>query len=460
MKCIYCGTSEDLSESDIIPDALTNARIINRNVCRVAHNNRFSDLFESKVISDLSFITNELDIKSSKGKKYASYAATIKIDGTEYETSLQNDKSIFDGRVLKSKDKKHIMSSMEMITKIAKDENSVQQIDVNQIEIEKSVRINTEIFFDKSMFRMISKIAYEWYCAKNGVSGKHSEFDNIISYITSGEGECPVSIIQEEGLYRYLSMQVNLGSHVLFAFETPENEIAVVVSLFGIIMYQVIIAKRKPEFCDNNFAFIELRTDSTRKEIIHESIGSAEEYLKRCLDPSNFNHVSLGGMTIMLPQNIFNTSDVPLYIFVLNMVEAFKNIKGRINTPNESNVKLIINQIENIVQSSSLHKKAIKRFVKEYFGDGHELIQLNPNTSNKKATMLFYVVFVVGKSGLKSLDDAIFQNLLRKELKLVVGEELHITDELEKELKSTMMNTPSYQEILEVGAEIIKNWTN
>lgn len=38
-RCIYCGTDADLSESDIIPDALTNARIMNKNVCRIAHNN-------------------------------------------------------------------------------------------------------------------------------------------------------------------------------------------------------------------------------------------------------------------------------------------------------------------------------------------------------------------------------------------------------------------------------------
>lgn len=67
-KCIYCGIDHDLSESDIIPDALTNARILNRNVCKIEHNNKFSDMFESKVIDALSFITNELDIKSSKGK--------------------------------------------------------------------------------------------------------------------------------------------------------------------------------------------------------------------------------------------------------------------------------------------------------------------------------------------------------------------------------------------------------
>lgn len=44
-KCLYCGTEYNLSE-DIIPDALTNARILNRNVCKIEHNNKFSDLFE------------------------------------------------------------------------------------------------------------------------------------------------------------------------------------------------------------------------------------------------------------------------------------------------------------------------------------------------------------------------------------------------------------------------------
>ena len=68
------------------------------------------------------------------------------------------------------------------------------------------------------------------------------------------------------------------------------------------------------------------------------------------------------------------------------------------------------------------------------------------------------LVFIVGKSGLRSLDDVTFQNLLRKELNLTVGEELHITNELEEEFKSRMMSTPSYQDILEKGAETIKKW--
>ena len=51
-KCIYCGIDYDLSESDIIPDALTNSCILNNNVCRIEHNNKFSDMFESKIKDD------------------------------------------------------------------------------------------------------------------------------------------------------------------------------------------------------------------------------------------------------------------------------------------------------------------------------------------------------------------------------------------------------------------------
>lgn len=43
-RCIYCDAENDLSKSDIIPDALTNAKIINPNVCRVAHHYREDEI--------------------------------------------------------------------------------------------------------------------------------------------------------------------------------------------------------------------------------------------------------------------------------------------------------------------------------------------------------------------------------------------------------------------------------
>lgn len=88
-----------------------------------------------------------------------------------------------------------MISSYNKTVKIAKDENMVQPLDVNTIEIEKKIRINNEIFFDTSMYRILSKIAFEWYCSKNSISGYYSKFNDIIKFITTGEGTNPVSII-------------------------------------------------------------------------------------------------------------------------------------------------------------------------------------------------------------------------------------------------------------------------
>ena len=57
-KCIYCGTSKDLSNSDIIPDALTASRIINKCVCHVEHNSGMTKKFESEVAEKLAFLLN------------------------------------------------------------------------------------------------------------------------------------------------------------------------------------------------------------------------------------------------------------------------------------------------------------------------------------------------------------------------------------------------------------------
>lgn len=112
-------------------------------------------------------------------------------------------------------------------------------------------------------------------------------------YITTGLGECPVSIIQEGELYKFASVQLNLGSHTLFAYEASNGQIEVIVSLFGILMYRVIVATEKPEFCSKNFMFIELKTDSSRREIEHKSLVSAEEYFRGCLNSDKYNSVLL-----------------------------------------------------------------------------------------------------------------------------------------------------------------------
>lgn len=460
-KCIYCGIDHDLSESDIIPDALTNARILNRNVCRIEHNNKFSDMFESKVIDALSFITNELDIKSSKGKKYAPYEAVVTIEGTDYNLKLHGDNEIFNGRVLKSVDNTQMISSYDKAVKIAKDENMVQPLDVNTIEIEKKIRINNEIFFDTSMYRMLSKIAFEWYCSKNSISGYYSEFNDIIKFITTGEGTNPVSIIQEEKIYEMLDQQVNLGSHTLFAIEKEHGEIDVIISLFGLLMYRVKVTNKRPDICKNNFFYTELRTDSSRNELVHHSYYEAEQKFAEILSPDNFMSAGvINGVTLMVPKVMRPIPNVELYPILFNLAKYFMAVDDDITMPNDRLNKIFLTQLKNITQASTLQKKSIKRFVNETFHQGHEKIRLNPHTSNKKAVVLFYAVYLIGKSKEEILDDRILQKILREGLPNLNGESFIVDDEMENKLKQIMMEDVKYSDVLEAGAEKIMNWQN
>lgn len=458
--CIYCGAENDLSESDIIPDALTNARIINRNVCRKEHNNKFSDLFESKVISSLAFITNGLDIKSSKGKNYAAYPATVNIGGIDYKVSMTSEKGLFDGRVLKSADKKHLMSSYDKVLSIAKDSSEIQPLDINGLELEEKVNINLAIYFDEAVFRMAAKIAFEWYCSKNNVSGYHDDFENIIFYITTGKGTNPVSIIQNKRLYDIVGEKANLGSHCLFGFEDSNGRINVVLYLFGIAMYRVIVVEHKPSFCQNNFLYVELCTDSSRKEITEMSYEQAEKSFYGFLNPKNFiAGPQINGVTVMLPTSSVS-SDVTLYPFVLNMMKCFDGIHEETIVPNAIINSILLNQIKQITQASLVHKKSIKRFVNEYFRDGHEPIVINPLTSNKKVTFLLYILMAIGNSGIETIDDHKLQQVVKSALGIGADSEIIINDALEKKLKTEIMETRHYSDIIEIGANIIKNWNN
>lgn len=457
--CIYCGVEKPLSESDIIPDALTNARITNKNVCKTEHNNKFSDLFESEVIDALALITNKLDVKSRKGKNYAAYPAVVEIDGIDYNVSMTSEKSIFDGRVIKSVDEKHKMSSLERIKGIAKNPEEVEEIDVNNLMLTEKVNINLEIYFSDVMYRMISKIAFEWYCVKNNVSGYHEEFANIISFITTGEGNNPVTIFQNKELYEFYEKQKDLGSHCLFGFEDQEGKINVVVSLFGIAMYRVIVTDKKPEFCPNNFLYTELRTDSSRREIVHTTYEQAEADFFEAL--YNGGKYVEGPKLGRISTKIFVGKvqiDFVLYTFVFNMIKCLIGIHDEVNVPNKCIGEIIIHNIKNILQSSLLHKKTLKRFVKDYFPENHEPIKINPISTNKRTTFLFYILFNIGKQEIDAIDDNGLQKVTKQIFNMNAENTIVLDDALEKKLIEEILSTPSYSEILEKGANVIKAW--
>ena len=311
------------------------------------------------------------------------------------------------------------------------------------------------------MYRMLSKIAFEWYCAKNDVSDYYSEFGDIVEFITTGNGVNPVSIIQEEELYKMVDHLGNLGSHILFAFEKESGEINVIISLFGLLMYRVIVAKNKPDNCVNNFLYTELRTDSSRKEIIHRSVEEAEQRFHGMFASDNFVSVGIiNGVRIMTPKTMIPVQNVELYPLWFNLTQVLSTVNNDATGPNEKVNNIFLRQLKNITQASTLQKKSIKRFVNETFYNGHEKIRLNLNSSNKKAIVLFYVVYLIGISEEEKLDDEILQKIIKKGLPNISGEEFVVDDETESNLKRVMIEDEEYSDILEKGAEKVINWKN
>ena len=182
------------------------------------------------------------------------------------------------------------------------------------------------------------------------------------------------------------------------------------------------------------FLFTELCVDSSRKEIKHDSIEVAE----KC-----FNNIEMQDITLY-----------PLYPTIFNMIKVCNNIYDDVKIPNKNINNIFIKQLENIVQSVTVHKKSIKRFVNEVFSEGHSLIRLNFNAHNKKAIIFFYIVYLVGLNNIDKLNDDMFQHIIREKLPY----QKIITDEIEQQLKNQIMENNNYPNILERGANIIKQW--
>ena len=94
------------------------------------------------------------------------------------------------------------------------------------------------------------------------------------------------------------------------------------------------------------------------------------------------------------------------------------------------------------------------------FPDGHSQIRINPHTRNKKTTVLFYAVYLIGISDVDRLDDKTFQRILKEKLPYINDEEMIVDDEVEIQLRSQMLEEENYSEILEKGANLIKRWSN
>lgn len=247
IKCIYCGSEDNLTVSDIIPYGLTNKKVTNGNVCSY-HNQKINNDAESYVINELNYLRYHLGIVSRKQKKIIEYNATIEIGDKKFNERLSSKEDFFKKKIISTEvgSKKFVAGPIKFLKRF-KNKYDIQEITLNNIFVNMTI-LNTGLLKSEQMFRMVAKISYEWYCKINNINLNYKVYQNIIDYITNGikPNYNIVEIVVNESLYKQLNGAIFLGNHALSTTYKSDGEVYVLYSFFGLIIYKVKLCSNYP----------------------------------------------------------------------------------------------------------------------------------------------------------------------------------------------------------------------
>lgn len=471
MACIYCGKTDSLSESDIIPDSMTNGKILNPNVCKTEHNSKFSDEFESYVFDKLAFILNYLDIKSSKAKDYPKYDTKIVIDDTVYEVkSISNKLDAFSKDVLKSENGASFFGDPEKLKEIAKSKGfnpeEVSYVDLNGKELTLKNSLHYEVFFDTQMFRLAAKIAFEWYCLRNGVDDYHEDFKAIIEYITTGttsdDKDNIVTIVTDEDAIKILDEFADDGGHILMAYIDKYGGISILVDFMTTCIYNVKICDHIPEFCSNNMLVQYIAVDGS---------GNRKE---ECLCKKDYNGLpdvfvdsAYGGNAVVQHKKIWDfeveavkmtekktSRIISLSTMAMFFLKLFQRGLDGITKPNDVVIKHVVGRLEKLLQKNTIHPRALKRFVRD--NETSENICLNPKTANNKDTYFYYLLYKIGDLHI----DTLTHDVIKKITYEICGNknEVRVNKEEAQRFLDEMLADSEYGMKIALGAQTAMNW--
>lgn len=445
--CIYCGECDDLSVSDIIPDALTNGKICNRNVCRIKHNNNFSDAFEYEVISGLAAITNVLNVKSSKGKSYAKYPLKIIVDGIGYDANISAETEIFqNGKIFKSEDGKHFLGPLDKLSqfKKAKIEN-VSEVDVNEGGVEKRITVDLSIFFSDSMYRLMTKIAFEWYCLCNDIQSKCDELEDVVQFICDGTGKNPVNIFCDGKEQIFNCLLSNKGNHTLILYVPEDGSLNVLINLFGIVFYNVKLCDKVPKNCIYKICYTTIGLDGEKIEFKSKNEEELWKEIKSQIIPvSNENQFQ-----IMAPQNMDDKTIAPK---MFCLTTDWLNQGLDFNMEESELRKNLKKNIDYVFAMSSFTLRGLKRFVKEHERIIDEGMKINKKAVVTKELFLFYSLYIAGLQ-YEEIDS--FEKLNQKIVEKFGNKEIELSYDICKKLQEEMLDNNEYAEVIKCGAKIV-----
>ena len=248
MKCIYCNNENDLTVSDIIPAALTGAKLRKRFVCRT-HNSFTNDHYENAMIRQLDIFRNRIGLTERDGDPVR-FSADLMIGEytSEKNISISDNKSIMDtDRLFRMKDKHGhtvLVGPKEKLLKIrGATEDKITDLLLADVSVSSITDIR-DLFVSETVLHAIAKIAYEWHCYINDVEEFYEDkHDLITSYILEPEqSNTLVNVVDDTYVAMLADHFSRTGSNMLFEYNDSDGNIYVIFSLWNVISYKVKVS--------------------------------------------------------------------------------------------------------------------------------------------------------------------------------------------------------------------------
>lgn len=273
-KCIYCN-SEELTVSDIIPYALTGAKITRKFVCR-KHNKETNEKFESDVIEKWAVVRNHLGLRTREGNVIR-YRGNLQIGNVKVENAKLTDiASLYEKQIFTATNEDGVkvkVGNVDKIKQISKEELEV--FENNEVTVSCVLNLN-ELLASSKMKRTVAKIAYEWHCYKNDISGYDEEkYSNIIKYILYGIDSNIVEGVIDGYTYKLMEEYCEYGTHSIYEYIDVTGCCYVIFTFLNVIAYKIKVAENfTPNIgTTNHITMYRYNIDGTKNECCFGVIG-------------------------------------------------------------------------------------------------------------------------------------------------------------------------------------------
>lgn len=249
MKCIYCNNGTELTDSDIIPFALTGAKVHRKFVCHT-HNAFTNDNFERITIRRFDMHRNLLGLTERDGKPVR-FCADLEIDGYKSKNVWISDKTSIVGdskrkyRAVDEEGHQVLLGEMNDLLKIRGSSiDKITQINLANINVSGWYNLR-DLFVSQEALHTVAKIAYEWHCYINEISEYIPEkYQDIVSYILTPDNQDElVELVVSAPVWALMEMFSRTGSNMLFEYQDVDGYTYVIFGFWNVILYKIRICK-------------------------------------------------------------------------------------------------------------------------------------------------------------------------------------------------------------------------